>query len=500
MTAVFYPDCKALSPNGCFKLEARSPHNGTINHRDGLAATEDEFGFKYREHQSHFRYRLLETSGASHIDGYAGSVLWERWQEETEHSPHELVVSDQGWSIIRPHGYCPELIAVARDGRVVLRVEIVGAEDSSPPREKTESNRGPGNVQRWIAEQLQNTTAGMFWTSHSWRYFFRLQGKDYFVWRTSWGSRLVIDLANAKLLEEEEQRDPDLKLAMQDQETELAYELLAEIAPHVREIQVLLARKRQLEDDEADDDDDDEADDEATDVADDGIGFDAIWAEIAANAASDNGEDNDESDEDEATESEPEPTHPLIEKLSEATAAIQLMGVYRVARSIPLLRCLEEIDCPTYSTGTFALGDNWWLEAQLLRPILHHTLRLLGQEPLGYATYQFTLKSKRHPLPDRATRSYAVVDQVTRELPALQVLDLLGSPDHIKSKSHPDGKFFRWTEDWEYDFLMGQEWLTFRITWDQAERRKRIGTIAALKTMTPTWLHNEERALEILDF
>lgn len=494
MTAVFYHDCEALSPNGCFKVEARSPHNGTINHRDGRAATNDEFGFMYREHQSDFRYRLLDTAGSALVDDDAGSVLWERWQDRAEDSPHELLVSDEGWSILRTHGFRPEVIAVARDGRDVLRVEIHGGEDSGRT-EHTASPPRAGNVQLWRAEQLHHTTAGLYWTLHSWKYFIRLQGTDYFVWRTSWGSRLVIDLTKATLLAEDAQSDAALSQAMQEQETELAYELLAEIALHVHEIQTLLARKKELEVDEEHDDDDDEADDEATDEADDGKGFDAIWAEIAANAASDDGDV-----EVEAEESEPEPTHPLIEKLSEATAAIQLMGVYRVARSIPLLRRLEEIDCPTYSTGSTALGDNWWLEAQLLRPILHHTLRLLGQEPQGYATYQFTLKSKRHPLPERVPRNYAMVDQVTPELTALQVLELLGSPDHIKSKSHPDGKFFRWTEDWEYDFLVDQGWVTFRITWEQADRRKRIGTIAALKTMTPTWLHNEERALEILDF
>jgi hypothetical protein len=56
ITAIFYPDCEATSDGGRFGWEARSPHNGTIPHRDGRPASEAEFGFKYREHQSEFRY------------------------------------------------------------------------------------------------------------------------------------------------------------------------------------------------------------------------------------------------------------------------------------------------------------------------------------------------------------------------------------------------------------------------------------------------------------
>ena len=52
LTAIMYPDCEATSANGEFTLEARSPHNGTIDHRDGTRPSEDEFAFKYREHQS----------------------------------------------------------------------------------------------------------------------------------------------------------------------------------------------------------------------------------------------------------------------------------------------------------------------------------------------------------------------------------------------------------------------------------------------------------------
>src|SRR5204862_118149 len=105
MTAIFYPDCTVTSLNGKFTLEARSPDNGTINHRDGRPPSEDDFGFKYREHQDEFRYRLIDNTRSPLLARLfrkgGGAVVWERWQEQREDSPHELVVSDDGWSILR---------------------------------------------------------------------------------------------------------------------------------------------------------------------------------------------------------------------------------------------------------------------------------------------------------------------------------------------------------------------------------------------------------------
>src|SRR5262245_55212330 len=62
MTAISYPDCTATSPNGKFTLEARSPDNGTINHRNGRSPSENDFAFKYRQHQDEFRYRLIDNT------------------------------------------------------------------------------------------------------------------------------------------------------------------------------------------------------------------------------------------------------------------------------------------------------------------------------------------------------------------------------------------------------------------------------------------------------
>ena len=156
MTTVYYPDRDARSPDGRFLLEGRSPHNGTIAHRDGSSA-EGEFGITYREHQSGFRYRLLDTSRRG-----SARVVWERWQDAPENSPHELHASDHGWSVIRTHGTRPKVIAVNPAGRDAVRVRVVGpldadsdsdSDDDFPSRDQAAARRV--RSQTWTARHLQ---------------------------------------------------------------------------------------------------------------------------------------------------------------------------------------------------------------------------------------------------------------------------------------------------------------------------------------------------------
>jgi hypothetical protein len=439
MTAIVYADCEATSPNGKYTLEARSPHNGTINHKDGRPPSEDEYGFKYRDHQSEFRYRLIDNTRS-------GSVLWERWQERGEDSPHEVVVSDEGWSILRTHGFKPELVAVSLEGKDVIRVRIGGPKDEDTEEEdadEAEADRRPqrGNSHLWRAAHLQFTTAGCYWTAHSWRYFFTFNKVNYFVWRPSWGQRLVIDLTNAALLGEEEQGGAALSLAMREAETQAACTLLSDLAVQTTEIQRLLARRRE--------------------------------------------------------DSDAETQNPLLERLRHATAAIHLAGVHRVARSVPLLRRFEEIDRASYSTSSTAMGYGWSVEAQYFRPILHHTLRLLGEEPQGFAAYHFTNEAGRFPVPERVVNRRELAASLNLSMVAEQVLRMLGSPDHVRKESHKAGKFYRWTEDWDYDFRVDEQWVTLRITWEEDNRK---GRIARFEEVPSPWLHSDQREADILRF
>ena len=447
MTAICYADCRATSPNGKYTLEAQSPHNGTISHKDGRPPSDDEFAFKYRQHQREFRYRLIDNTRGpllSRIFGKGGgSVVWERWQERGEDSPHEVMVSDGGWSILRTHGFNPELIAVSPAGKDVIRVRIGGPKDEDTEEEDQEAEQIPqrGNRHLWRAAHLQFTTAGCYWTAHSWRYFFSVNKANYFAWRPYWGQRLVIDLTNVGLLSEEEQRGAALGIAMREAETQAACTLLTDLARETSEIQRLLARRRE--------------------------------------------------------DSDAEAQNPLLEKLQYATSAIHLAGVHRLARCVPLLRRLEEIDQAIYSTGSTAMGNGWSLEAQHFRPILHHTLRLLGEEPQGYAAYHFIKESGRFPLPEHVRGRRERAATLDLSLDAEQVLRLLGSPDHIHQESHKAGKFYRWTEDWEYDFRVDDQWVTLRITWEESNRK---GRIARFEEIPSPWLVSNDRETEILRF
>jgi hypothetical protein len=74
---------------------------------------------------------------------------------------------------------------------------------------------------------------------------------------------------------------------------------------------------------------------------------------------------------------------------------------------------------------------------------------------------------------------------------------LLGSPDPIRRRSRQVGKVYRWSEEWEYDFRTGDQWVTFRITWEEEGRK---GRITQIETVAPYWLRTDERESEILRF
>lgn len=443
MTAIFYPDLDASSTSGRFTLEARSPHNGSIPHRDGQPCR-DEFPFKYRQHQSEFRYRLFDNSGDGRLQRLVGRgrrLVWERWQVRDEDSPHQLLVSDDGWSLLRTHGFRPELVAVSPRGADAVRVRITAeGMDTRPAAGKTPTFD-------WSAARLQLTTAGAYWTAHSWPYFLRFGDTGLFAWRTWCGQRLVIDLGRARQVTDDEQGQPPLALALAQEERRGAQALLEEIASKGPQVRATLARLAGRDPDEE-------------------------WR-----------------------------ADPLTEKLGSLTAAIHLVGVYRLDACLGSLRGLEDIDLPSGSTGSEAMPNGWWLEVQAFRPILHHALRRLGAEPQGFAAYNFTNFGdncrRRFPLPERVAGRQAKVAGLDRSMSAEEVLRLAGSPDHVRKRSRKEGRIYKWSEDWEYDHLAGAGWVTTRLTWDSDGRR---GRMTALDAAPSYWVDSAERESEILQW
>jgi hypothetical protein len=420
MTAIFYQDCESNSESGRYTLEARSPHNGTIHHRDGRKVSEDEFAFKYRQHQSEFRFRLLNNK----------QVVWERWQEAKEDAPGELVVSDNGWTVIRTHGFRPEIIVVTPDGNDLIRVSITSPDsdsDSSQPH--------------WTPEHISCSTAGLYWAAHSWRYFFKHLGELNFVWRASWGQRLVIDLSRAVVRVNEEPSSP-FGHAFVEAERQSVIALLDGVSRRMDEVRSLLTKQKNGERDEK---------------------------------------------------------HPLLERIRQASAALHMLGIHRMHDSILYLREWESLDCPSFSTGSDAMTGPWWLEAQYFRPIIHHSLKLLGEEPKGFSTYHFAATQNeqkiRFFMPERVPDRRIRATQITKTMSAKDVLNLVGSPDFISRSTKPVGKLFQSSENWEYDFRKDAGWVTLRITW---EKKKKQGRIMEFKEIEPYWLSSNEREAEYL--
>jgi hypothetical protein len=444
MTAIFYPDCTVTSGSGRFTLEARSPHNGTIRHRDGREPSESEFGFKYREHQSEFRYRLLDTTPRGTLGqllrGREPRIVWERWQQEREDSPGELVVSEDGWSVIRTHGFRPEVIAVAPDGRDVVRVRATWADG-----EDTESApNGPTPVDAWPLEHLSLSTAGHYWAEHSWRYFFHWREEPYFAWRTSWGQRLVIDLSRGVAFTAEQRLPEGLADGADSAEGEGVTALLGVLSGQMNEVRALLDRR---------------------------------------------GED------------EERESSRLVQWVRQASAALHLVGVHRLSGCIPYLREWEPIDWPSMSTGSSAMPGRWWLQTQHLRPIVHHALKLLGEEPLGFPTYRFTAGGfdapEVFPMPERLADRRQRVERLSFEMSAEEVLSLLGSPDFICRQFQRAGKPGPEAERWEYDFRTGASWTTLQLMWEERHRGEHL---AAIDWVAPYWLEGTEREAEYLRF
>ncbi|MDY7226670.1 hypothetical protein [Hyalangium rubrum] len=263
MTDSYDQDCEATSPNGRFTLEARAQRTS--------------------------RYRLLDNLGGA---GSSPSVVWERWQSEGEDGPHEVLVSDEGWSILRTHGYNPEVIAVSPAGHEVVRV-LVG--NQRPPEDGSPEASNPHKARRykWPVRTRGYLTGGRGWEwLNSWPYFFQMEGTALFVWRTSLGQRLILDLTHGALLPDDSPAQTALTLRMAEEEKRGAYRLLSNLTAQLYEVQEVLARR--------------------ADVAD-------------------------------------ERNHPLRVKLWRVPIAFQLVGQYRLQECLPLLRFWEAALGPEWS-------------------------------------------------------------------------------------------------------------------------------------------------------
>ena len=160
-TNVYFNDSITYSPNELFKLEATSPDN----------ANNGDHPF-----QSGFIYKLYNTE--------TNSCLWSRKQPmkinnnyriPTEGSPEAIYINNKGYVIIKTS---LSLIIVGIDGKDRGIINIFGQALTQIEQDK----------------YVANTTAGSIWEGHSLWYFADYNEVSYFIIRTYWGRRIIIDI------------------------------------------------------------------------------------------------------------------------------------------------------------------------------------------------------------------------------------------------------------------------------------------------------------------
>lgn len=170
MTFISYPNITATSENGRFRIEIKG------------APSTDSF-----RDQSNFIYRLVTSE----------EIVWEWTVEGTgvencvlDDYPHDAWVNDDGWVVVRTHGWFNAgLMVFSSSGEVVLRSFHRRFLDDEP-----------GFLDEEPEGFMGESSAGPFWARYSIAYFVKHNGREFWVLRTWWGHRVVIDLDRAKIV------------------------------------------------------------------------------------------------------------------------------------------------------------------------------------------------------------------------------------------------------------------------------------------------------------
>lgn len=172
----FYPDSHAVSPNGRFRIDAKSPDNA---------------GGRMRPFAANFTYTLTEVS--------TKRVVWERKQPMSR---------GKGSAYASAKEASPIAVFVNDDGLVAARL----AWDSLVILDAADGHkRGEAEVLQAFPPEEQDTfvsmsTAGPHWSQESDWFFLPVAapkgtGSLYFVVRPYWNRRLIIDVTTTKHVE-----------------------------------------------------------------------------------------------------------------------------------------------------------------------------------------------------------------------------------------------------------------------------------------------------------
>ncbi|MHA7628067.1 hypothetical protein [Corallococcus sp. M7] len=159
-----------------------------------------------------------------------------------------------------------------------------------------------------------------------------------------------------------------------------------------------------------------------------------------------------------------------------------------------MLQQWESVDLFGFGTSSTAFPGAT-LEAQRFRPIVQHSMRLLGAEPRGLAPYRFlgVRGSVPESVPDRRERARAL----KQNMRAQDVLLQMGNPDCVFKQSQKVDGDTLWTETWEYDFLVEGQWKTLQLVWEERQSRSRI---THMEEIPAPWLQSDARVRELLQY
>ncbi|MCC6148787.1 MAG: hypothetical protein IT461_00935 [Planctomycetes bacterium] len=349
----------------------------------------------------------------------SGRVVWERWQPEREPAPTNLYVSDFGHVVAGLHGYtAAPTVFFDGQGTIVFAVHVCTDWEGigKNPDFSRETKVGAKAV-IWKDEHIPDSTAGIFWQSNSLPCFFTHSGTHYFSIRSAWTRRLVVDLDAHVLLSDSDLASNSSPLAsLELAESVIAKRVIASAADCLKGTQ---AGKRGSK---------------------------------------------------------------LLKKLPELeflAASIDVAGSHRLAEMLDVLRALESVSTPLYTTGSHAFAEqrklSSYVHTQWLRPVVQQALWRLGVTPKRTANYRFTRGSgfgsgPELPMPKSVEDLEARTEKLNSSMSATEVLVLLGSPTFVSSFSvEAEPKRYEWGEIWEYDLMREGIASTLCIHWSHAK-------------------------------
>ncbi|MBI2922001.1 MAG: hypothetical protein HYY18_13020 [Planctomycetes bacterium] len=197
----FFGDSTAKSPNGKFRLEAKSPDN-----EEGR-----------RAFAANFEYTLFDES--------TGKAVWTRKQPmkkdvdwptpDGEGSPSGVWLDDDGRAVVFT-GWQELFVLEPTAGQKVFQGKIL---EQFPE----------GDRKKFVSQ----TTAGPMWTGNSLWYFLGTEGEAgrknrYFVVRPWWGDRVFLDLETPKFLPDAEEGEA-VRVAADKHDRDYVKEALADV-------------------------------------------------------------------------------------------------------------------------------------------------------------------------------------------------------------------------------------------------------------------------------